>query len=71
MPLNNCPRLLIENCLHQAFFSELNFLQGKGEGLAVERSGLNDNWDDAEGYYGKYLAQISLLIFSIAFLPLG
>ncbi|CAA3006103.1 serine threonine- kinase prpf4B [Olea europaea subsp. europaea] len=25
---------------------------GKGEGLAVERSGLNDNWDDAEGYYG-------------------
>lgn len=24
---------------------------GKGEELRVERSGLNDNWDDAEGYY--------------------
>ncbi|CAI9785362.1 unnamed protein product [Fraxinus pennsylvanica] len=26
---------------------------GKGEGLvAVEKSGLHDNWDDSEGYYG-------------------
>ncbi|KAG6412923.1 hypothetical protein SASPL_125618 [Salvia splendens] len=24
---------------------------GKGDGIAVEKSGLNDNWDDAEGYY--------------------
>ncbi|KAL0424770.1 UNVERIFIED_CONTAM: Serine/threonine-protein kinase PRP4 [Sesamum radiatum] len=24
---------------------------GKGDGVAVEKSGLNDNWDDAEGYY--------------------
>lgn len=25
--------------------------QGKGDGLQVERGGLHDNWDDAEGYY--------------------
>ncbi|KAI8032705.1 hypothetical protein LOK49_LG01G00200 [Camellia lanceoleosa] len=24
---------------------------GKGDGLTIERSGLHDNWDDAEGYY--------------------
>ncbi|KAI8539159.1 hypothetical protein RHMOL_Rhmol09G0159900 [Rhododendron molle] len=24
---------------------------GKGDGLVIERSGLHDNWDDAEGYY--------------------
>lgn len=24
---------------------------GKGDGLRIERSGLHDNWDDAEGYY--------------------
>lgn len=29
-------------------------LQDKVDGLRFERSGLNDNWDDAEGYYGKY-----------------
>lgn len=29
-------------------------LQGKGDGLAIERSGIHDNWDDAEGYYSKY-----------------
>lgn len=31
-------------------------IQGKGDGLRIERSGLHDNWDDAEGYYSKYLA---------------
>ena len=29
-------------------------LQGKGDGLRIERSGLHDNWDDADGYYSKY-----------------
>lgn len=39
------------------FSSYLNhtLLQGKGDGVAVEKSGLNDNWDDAEGYYGMCL----------------
>ncbi|KAL2546389.1 serine/threonine-protein kinase prpf4B-like [Forsythia ovata] len=31
---------------------------GKGEGLAVEKSGLHDNWDDAEGYYGYRFGEI-------------
>lgn len=35
----------------------------KGDGLALETSGLNDNWDDAEGYYCKYL-QKALSIFT-------
>ena len=29
-------------------------LQGKGDGLQIERGGLYDNWDDAEGYYSEY-----------------
>lgn len=28
-------------------------MQGKGDGIAVDTNGLNDNWDDAEGYYCK------------------
>lgn len=28
-------------------------LQGKGDGLAINSSGLNDNWDDPEGRYCK------------------
>ncbi|OVA05004.1 Protein kinase domain [Macleaya cordata] len=31
---------------------------GKGDGLQVERSGLNDNWDDAEGYYSYRFGEI-------------
>nr|GMD21307.1 serine/threonine-protein kinase prpf4B [Ipomoea batatas] len=27
---------------------------GKGDGLIIERSGLHDNWDDAEGYYSVF-----------------
>ena len=34
------------------------FSQGKGDGLRVERSGLHDNWDDAEGYYSKRLINL-------------
>ncbi|KAG2665359.1 hypothetical protein I3760_15G005400 [Carya illinoinensis] len=30
----------------------------KGEGLQIERSGLRDNWDDAEGYYGYRFGEI-------------
>jgi len=30
-------------------------LKGKGEGLRIERGGIHDNWDDAEGYYSKLL----------------
>lgn len=31
------------------------YLKGKAEGLKIVRSGLHDNWDDAEGYYSKLL----------------
>ncbi|KAF5467641.1 hypothetical protein F2P56_011873 [Juglans regia] len=30
----------------------------KGDGLQIERSGLRDNWDDAEGYYGYRFGEI-------------
>ena len=39
----------------QSFYVFLLIFQGKGDGLVIERSGLHDNWDDAEGYYSKYL----------------
>ncbi|KAJ4974487.1 hypothetical protein NE237_007661 [Protea cynaroides] len=31
---------------------------GKGDGLHIERSGLHDNWDDAEGYYSYRFGEI-------------
>ncbi|OWM75785.1 hypothetical protein CDL15_Pgr009429 [Punica granatum] len=31
---------------------------GKGGGLRIERSGLHDNWDDAEGYYSYRFGEI-------------
>ncbi|KAK6921760.1 Protein kinase domain [Dillenia turbinata] len=31
---------------------------GKGDGLLIERSGLHDNWDDAEGYYSYRFGEI-------------
>ncbi|XP_058184582.1 uncharacterized protein LOC131302031 isoform X1 [Rhododendron vialii] len=31
---------------------------GKGDGLVIERSGLHDNWDDAEGYYSYRCGEI-------------
>ncbi|KAL8470602.1 hypothetical protein ACS0TY_033236 [Phlomoides rotata] len=31
---------------------------GKGDGVAVEKSGLHDNWDDAEGYYGYRFGEV-------------
>ncbi|KAK7310038.1 hypothetical protein RJT34_07236 [Clitoria ternatea] len=31
---------------------------GKGEGLRIERGGLHDNWDDAEGYYSYRFGEI-------------
>ncbi|KAG8366596.1 hypothetical protein BUALT_Bualt17G0096300 [Buddleja alternifolia] len=31
---------------------------GKGDGIAVEKSGLHDNWDDAEGYYGYRFGEV-------------
>lgn len=34
-------------------------LQGKGDGVRIERSGLHDNWDDAEGYYSKCMTNLS------------
>lgn len=30
----------------------------KGDGLALETSGLNDNWDDAEGYYCHRIGEV-------------
>ncbi|KAH7516551.1 hypothetical protein FEM48_Zijuj10G0147000 [Ziziphus jujuba var. spinosa] len=31
---------------------------GKGDGLRIERSGLHDNWDDAEGYYSYRFGEL-------------
>lgn len=31
---------------------------GRGDGLLIERSGLHDNWDDAEGYYSHRFGEI-------------
>ncbi|XP_038720820.1 serine/threonine-protein kinase prpf4B-like isoform X2 [Tripterygium wilfordii] len=31
---------------------------GKGDSLPIVRSGLHDNWDDAEGYYGHRFGEI-------------
>ncbi|KAL5726193.1 non-specific serine/threonine protein kinase [Ranunculus cassubicifolius] len=31
---------------------------GKGENVRVERNGLNDNWDDAEGYYSYRFGEV-------------
>ncbi|KAI3730570.1 hypothetical protein L1987_61741 [Smallanthus sonchifolius] len=31
---------------------------GKGDGLTIQRSGLQDNWDDAEGYYSYRFGEI-------------
>lgn len=33
--------------------------------MAVERSGLHDNWDDPEGYYSKYFISLVTRIFRI------
>jgi hypothetical protein len=41
-------------------------MQGKEDGLRIERSGLHDNWDDAEGYYSKYwISLLSSLLFIV------
>ncbi|XP_019164774.1 PREDICTED: serine/threonine-protein kinase prpf4B-like isoform X1 [Ipomoea nil] len=31
---------------------------GKGDGLMIERNGLHDNWDDAEGYYSYRFGEV-------------
>ncbi|KAK7348772.1 hypothetical protein VNO80_23439 [Phaseolus coccineus] len=31
---------------------------GKGEGVRIERGGLHDNWDDAEGYYSYRFGEV-------------
>ncbi|XP_061375079.1 uncharacterized protein LOC133317248 isoform X2 [Gastrolobium bilobum] len=31
---------------------------GKGDGIQIERGGLHDNWDDAEGYYSYRFGEI-------------
>ena len=41
--------------LHSRFLY-IYSMQGKEDGVRIERSGLHDNWDDAEGYYSKYCA---------------
>lgn len=33
--------------------------------MAVQRSGLHDNWDDPEGYYSKYLISLVTWILDI------
>lgn len=47
-------------------------MQDKGDVVRIERSGLRDNWDDAEGYYSKYLTplyniELSQLCFTFFF----
>ena len=32
----------------------------KGGNLAYENPALTDNWDDAEGYYSKYIMTLTL-----------
>lgn len=45
--------------LYLYFFNVDKILpQGKLDGVAVEKSGFHDNWDDAEGYYGMWLTLI-------------
>ncbi|KAL6957822.1 non-specific serine,threonine protein kinase [Sarracenia purpurea var. burkii] len=41
-----------------SFFAFTLVWQGKGDGFAIERSGLHDNWDDAEGYYSYRLGEL-------------
>ncbi|KAL9148975.1 hypothetical protein ABFS82_12G079200 [Erythranthe guttata] len=31
---------------------------GKGDGVAIEKGGFHDNWDDAEGYYGYRFGEV-------------
>lgn len=38
-----------EGLVNSASFS----FQTKGEALPIHNSGINDNWDDADGYYSK------------------
>lgn len=40
-------------------------MQGKEDGLRIERSGLHDNWDDAEGYYSKYWINLLSSLFIV------
>ncbi|CAH2045466.1 unnamed protein product [Thlaspi arvense] len=35
---------------------KVGLMRGKGDGVPMVRSGLHDNWDDAEGYYSKHKA---------------
>ncbi|KAM7276379.1 hypothetical protein ACFE04_018245 [Oxalis oulophora] len=38
--------------------NDVQDVEGKGDGLQVIRSGLNDNWDDAEGYYSYRFGEV-------------
>ncbi|KAL5995197.1 hypothetical protein ACLOJK_025255 [Asimina triloba] len=35
-----------------------SLIEGKGDGFQIERSGLHDNWDDAEGYYSYRFGEL-------------
>jgi serine/threonine-protein kinase PRP4 len=37
---------------------KMGYLRGKGNGIPIVRSGLDDNWDDAEGYYSYQLGEL-------------
>jgi hypothetical protein len=37
--------------------------QGKDDGLHMERNALHDNWDDADGYYSKFLLHFVAIKF--------
>ncbi|XP_021814445.1 serine/threonine-protein kinase prp4-like isoform X2 [Prunus avium] len=39
---------------------------GKGDGVRIERSGLHDNWDDAEGYYSYRFGELLDARYEIA-----
>jgi serine/threonine-protein kinase PRP4 len=45
-------------------------VQGKDDGLHIERNALHDNWDDADGYYSKFSAILCpIFLASVLFSP--
>ena len=50
-------------------FLSISF-QGKGYDVRIERSALHDNWDDAEGYYSKYLNDLLKKVLAFLFIVL-
>ncbi|CAN8312140.1 unnamed protein product [Cochlearia groenlandica] len=41
-----------------AGMQKMGYMRGKNNGLPIKRSGLHDNWDDAEGYYSYQFGEL-------------